>query len=996
MSLATTVPRKQAARLAKPATRYWKGKAPQGLAEVQSDSDEEDEERDDAGEDIALDEREEEDEEEEGMTLHKGIEKTKAMNIALKDVSITNDGKVRVAGRDESGRTALEHAANADNDVEVADEDESEDDEESEEESSEEDSSEDEKPKVQFRPVFVPKRARVTVAEREKLAEDTEEALKRKEEEALQRKKESHDLVAESIKRELAEKEKEDDVPDVDDTDGLDPEGEFEAWRLRELGRIKKEKEAELEREQEREEIERRRALPEEQRLKEDMERAKQTRDEKPKGSQKFLQKYWHKGAFHQDMEVLKRHDYTEATESTVDVSVLPKLMQVRNFGKRSRTKYTHLLDQDTTASTGGFGGTGPVKAGGTSAQGGGCFLCGGPHLKKDCPQLAEHTSGANNRPLGQRSQQPRDEHRDGGWSRKDDRNDDGPRERDRDRGDRRGYDDRERRYTSQQDRYEDKHYSRGGRSRSRSPYRPYRPAERDSDRDRHRRPRSRSREHPDERDYKDKRRPPMSPTERTVKVAIVGSGLAGLTAGYLLTEPVESEKGKERGHIEVHLFEKSPTLGMDAASVSIPVAKSAGDWRIDVPMRSFQGGYYPNVIALYEKLGVSFRKANFSYSFSFMSQPKERDNRSVTTTMIYNGSSGSAGVSKPTILGGVPQQKGQNYLLYLLGKLWGTGLFILLTMQIAVCFAMTIWHSIPVRRPQKLSTMTLGEWVQEVAPTGEIARLTGMDVAWGDYVETILLPLMSAMTTAPEDDVMNHPVEEILDYCWLTLGTSHYVVSNGVRDVVSRLSRNLQNVHLSSSIISIRPDPQDSRLISLDGFHHLVFATQASSAIPLLGSYMSNLPSSAESQRMAIMDQIRCLKAFKYRSTIDACDEGLYRPGYPSHLPDVYQTTNPFVSPRKDTIISVSSLERAVLDCEAKEALKGLCKVKKQSVCGLGSVQGAGRLTDGCPGVWISGSYAYLGVPLLEGCVVSARNVVEEGILKTEGLKLRREPWSI
>lgn len=548
-----------------------------------------------------------------------------------------------------------------------------------------------------------------------------------------------------------------------------------------------------------------------------------------------------------------------------------------------------------------------------------------------------------------------------------------------------------------------------------------------------------------------------MSPTERTVKVAIVGSGLAGLTAGYLLTEPVESEKGKERGHIEVHLFEKSPTLGMDAASVSIPVAKSAGDWRIDVPMRSFQGGYYPNVIALYEKLGVSFRKANFSYSFSFMSQPKERDNRSVTTTMIYNGSSGSAGVSKPTILGGVPQQKGQNYLLYLLGKLWGTGLFILLTMQIAVCFAMTIWHSIPVRRPQKLSTMTLGEWVQEVAPTGEIARLTGMDVAWGDYVETILLPLMSAMTTAPEDDVMNHPVEEILDYCWLTLGTSHYVVSNGVRDVVSRLSRNLQNVHLSSSIISIRPDPQDSRLISLEchdgdvysGFHHLVFATQASSAIPLLGSYMSNLPSSAESQRMAIMDQIRCLKAFKYRSTIvinhtdesllpdniqdrrdlnlvtsgwpedeDACDEGLCvssshtmathilpRPaGYPSHLPDVYQTTNPFVSPRKDTIISVSSLERAVLDCEAKEALKGLCKVKKQSwwgcrtmaKCGLGSVQGAGRLTDGCPGVWISGSYAYLGVPLLEGCVVSARNVVEEGILKTEGLKLRREPWSI
>ena len=80
----------------------------------------------------------------------------------------------------------------------------------------------------------------------------------------------------------------------------MDPAGEFEAWRLRELGRIKKEKEEELKREEEREEVERRRALPEEQRLKEDLERANKLREEKPKGQQKFLQKYWHKGAFHQ------------------------------------------------------------------------------------------------------------------------------------------------------------------------------------------------------------------------------------------------------------------------------------------------------------------------------------------------------------------------------------------------------------------------------------------------------------------------------------------------------------------------------------------------------------------------------------------------------------------------------------------------------------------------------------------------------------------------
>ncbi|KAL0950478.1 hypothetical protein HGRIS_007290 [Hohenbuehelia grisea] len=386
----STTTRKQAPRPAKPVGRYWKGKAPKGVVDVESDSDAEDDEAVGqepgdvslAGDHAILDE----DEEDEEMQLKAEVDGkvAKTMNIALRDVNISKDGKVTVAGRDESGRTAMEQESDSDEESEdekaaVAGKDS-----DSEEESSEYESESDEEPsKPQFRPVFVPKRARATITARDALLEDTEEAIKRKELEAEERKKQSHDLVAESIKRELAEKEQEELVPDVDDTDGLDPAAEFEAWRLRELGRIKKEKEEEVRREQEREEVERRRALPEEQRMKEDLEHAQKLREAKPKGQQKFLQKYWHKGAFHQDADILKRHDFTGATESTVDVSLLPKVMQVRDFGKRSRTKYTHLLDQDTTVASGGFGGTAPVKAGGSSMDGGGCFLCGGPHLKK-------------------------------------------------------------------------------------------------------------------------------------------------------------------------------------------------------------------------------------------------------------------------------------------------------------------------------------------------------------------------------------------------------------------------------------------------------------------------------------------------------------------------------------------------------------------------------------------------------------------------------------
>ncbi|KAJ3485499.1 hypothetical protein NLI96_g4915 [Meripilus lineatus] len=517
--------RRQAARLPRPAARYWKGKAPkgaEGLASSDEDSDAEGQEHEREVEeegDEFIQEVEDEDEEVAAPVVEKkrprgGITGVK---VALKDVNISKEGRVIVAGKEESGKTQ----------VEVEEEEEEDDDEEeeegekaAEEESSEYESgseSEEEPPKPQFRPVFVPKRGRVTIAERDALAQDTEEAQKKKEAEAEERKQQSHNMVAESIRRELLEKEKEEEVPDIDDTDGIDPEGEFEAWRLRELARIKRDKEEELRREKEREEIERRRALPEEQRMKEDMEHAEKLRSEKLKGQQKFLQKYWHKGAFHQDEEVLKRRDYTEATESTVDISLLPKVMQVKNFGKRGRTKYTHLLDQDTTVASGGFGGTAPVAAGGTSTSGGGCFLCGGPHMKKDCPQNKDLPpnrigTGANSGPpsgtrtWGERSRPEKE----GSWRDRDredrpyrggDRRRDDDYHRDRGRGD-----DRDRRWRDDRDRggraseYREK--DRRSRSRNRSP--PRRRKDDDWRRDKERR---RSRERSVEQDDRDEKR---------------------------------------------------------------------------------------------------------------------------------------------------------------------------------------------------------------------------------------------------------------------------------------------------------------------------------------------------------------------------------------------------------------------------------------------------------------------------------------------------------
>lgn len=84
----------------------------------------------------------------------------------------------------------------------------------------------------------------------------------------------------------------------MDDTDGLDPALEFDEWRARELSRLLRDKQAQAARDAEQEEIERRRALPEDQRMAEDMAFADETRA-KEKGHMGFLQKYYHRGAFH-------------------------------------------------------------------------------------------------------------------------------------------------------------------------------------------------------------------------------------------------------------------------------------------------------------------------------------------------------------------------------------------------------------------------------------------------------------------------------------------------------------------------------------------------------------------------------------------------------------------------------------------------------------------------------------------------------------------------
>ncbi len=182
------------------------------------------------------------------------------------------------------------------------------------------------------------KNERITLQAKQRedqIAREAEEETKRL---ADERRRDTLKLLESEIRREAEEAramKDELDALDSDDAAG-DPQREqeeYELWKVRELKRIRRDREARETIEREKAEVERVRNLTESERAAEFKKNPKEVVNQTSKGKYKFLQKYFHRGAFfvQTDEDKVYQRDFAQPTlEDHFDKTKLPAVMQVR------------------------------------------------------------------------------------------------------------------------------------------------------------------------------------------------------------------------------------------------------------------------------------------------------------------------------------------------------------------------------------------------------------------------------------------------------------------------------------------------------------------------------------------------------------------------------------------------------------------------------------------------------------------------------------------
>lgn len=421
------------------------------------------------------------------------------------------------------------------------------------------------------------------------------------------------------------------------------------------------------------------------------------------------------------------------------------------------------------------------------------------------------------------------------------------------------------------------------------------------------------------------------------MKIAVVGTGISGLSAAWLLSQ-----------RHEVTVYEQANRIGGHSNTVNARIGGAI--IAVDTGFIVFNPKTYPNLTALFRHLGVPTKLSEMSLSVSLDDGALE-----------YAGT-GLAGLLAQPVNIARP-------------RFW------------AMLRDLVRFYDRATRDATLLNdeTVTLGDY---------LAR-GGCSSALRD---NHLLPMAAAIWSAPPEQMLAFPAATFIRFyqnhglLQLTRRPPWETVVGGSQVYVRRLVEPLvDRIRLESGAVSVRRVADRVVLSDLRGnsqnFDHVVIATHANQALAIIDSPTSDerelLGAFRYSRNLAVLhsdpafmpQRRRAWSSWNYvgwRNQYDAPVGVTYwmnrLQGIPENLP-LFVTLNPAHPPRADTIHDTTIYEHPIFDAAAIAAQRRLW-----------SLQGQGNL-------WFCG--AYFGAGFHE-------DGLQSGLAVAEQLGGVRRPWSV
>lgn len=424
-----------------------------------------------------------------------------------------------------------------------------------------------------------------------------------------------------------------------------------------------------------------------------------------------------------------------------------------------------------------------------------------------------------------------------------------------------------------------------------------------------------------------------MAVTPNKPTLAIIGTGIGGLAAAWLL---------KQKYQVTVFEQHKRPGMGI----YTVDYDSNGVSNRIDIPLRIFTDGYYPNLLALYKMVGIKIESTNHSAAFA---------NQNHQLFFQY----GKVAPPFSALPRSIAYPKGRSLISV---KAW----------KIALASQRFFANAAKHLKKHDLSQITLGEYLEQYQYNA-------------DFINGVLLPILSTICTCDYDSVLSYPADLILGY--LTCGVMKQGVvraEKGVDDIVPRLLEGCKVIN-DAKITKVQPDGAGIAISNANGetqhFDQLVIATQAQQAAELLGEYpaIQTLLQTVKFERSSMAvhtdadilpEHVVPLSPVSYlidpEQQRPCCTVDLTKAieGFKPQE-SVFQTWHPEGStayPHPNKLIAQVEFTRPVVTLESRQAISQLREQQQD--------------TDNT--IWLCGSYMAESIPLLDAAVDSAMAVAQ------------------